>query len=43
MARYDLTDAAYALIEPLLPPERPNKPGNTYRSHRQVLNGMFWS
>ena len=27
---------------PLLPAERPNKPGHPYRSHRQVLNGMFW-
>ena len=42
MARYDLTDEEFALLNPLLPPERPGKPGCPYRSHRQVLNGMFW-
>jgi transposase len=42
MARYDLTDEEFALLKPLLPPERPGKPGCPYRSHRQVLNGMFW-
>lgn len=40
--RYDLTEEQYALIEPLLPPERTGKPGCPYRSHRQVLNGMVW-
>ena len=42
MSRYDLTDEEFALIEPLLPPERSGKAGNPYRSHRQVLNGIFW-
>ena len=42
MARYDLTDEEFELLLPLLPVERPNKPGHPYRSHRQVLNGMFW-
>ncbi len=42
MARFDLTNEEWALIEPLLPPERPGKPGCPYRSHRQVLNGIFW-
>lgn len=42
MARYDLSDEEYALIEPYLPPERSGKAGNPYRSHRQVLNGIFW-
>ncbi len=42
MARYELTDEEFELLLPLLPAERPNKPGHPYRSHRQVLNGMFW-
>ena len=42
MYRYDLTDEEYALLKPLLPPERSGKAGNPYRSHRQVLNGIFW-
>jgi len=42
MSRYDLTDEEFELLLPLLPVERPNKPGHPYRSHRQVLNGMFW-
>lgn len=40
--RYDLTDAQYALIQPLLPPERTGKAGCPYKSHRQVLNGIVW-
>ena len=40
--RYDLTDEQYALIEPLLPPERTGKPGCPYKFHRQVLNGIVW-
>lgn len=42
MARYDLSDEEYGLLEPHLPVERPRKAGNPYRSHRQVLNGIFW-
>ena len=42
MARYDLSDEEFALLEPLLPPERSGKAGNPYRPHRVVLNGMFW-
>ncbi|MFP4058031.1 MAG: IS5 family transposase, partial [Candidatus Brocadiia bacterium] len=41
--RYDLTDEQYALIEPLLPPERAGRPGRPYRPHRHVLNGIVWS
>lgn len=40
--RHELTDAEWALLQPLLPPERPAKSGHPYRSHRQVLNGMLW-
>jgi len=42
MSRYELTDEEFALLEPLLPPERSGEVGNPYRSHRQVLNGIFW-
>lgn len=42
MARYDLSDEEFALLEPLLPPERSGQAGNPYHSHRQVLNGIFW-
>lgn len=42
MARYDLTDEEFEILKPLLPAERPAKPGCPYRNHRQVLNGIFW-
>lgn len=42
MARYELSDAAWVLISPLLPPERPQKVGHPYVEHRRVINGMFW-
>ena len=42
MARYDLADEEFELLKLLLPDERPCKPGCPYRSHRQVVNGMFW-
>ena len=42
MARYDLSDAEFALLEPCLPAEKSGQAGNPYRSHRQVLNGIFW-
>ena len=42
MSRYELTDEEFALLEPFLPPERSGKAGNPYKSHRQVLNGIFW-
>lgn len=42
MARYDLTDEEFELLEPFLPDERSGKSGCPYRSHRQVLNGLFW-
>ena len=41
MRRYELTDEQYAMIEDLLP--MPNTDGGgQWRSHRQVLNGIFW-
>lgn len=42
MTRYDLTDPEWAILQPLLPPERSGKAGHPYRSHRVVLNGIFW-
>ena len=39
MARYDLSEAEWRLIEPLLP----NKPRGVARADdRRVLNGIFW-
>jgi transposase len=39
MARYDLSDAEWNIIEPLLP----NKPRGVPRvNDRRVLNGIFW-
>lgn len=42
MARYELTDEEFELLQPLLPPEHSGEPGCPYRSHRQVLNGILW-
>jgi len=39
MARFDLTDFEWSVIEPLLP----NKPRGVPRvDDRRVLNGIFW-
>jgi transposase len=37
--RYELTDAQWARLEPLLPPEKPGRPND---DHRQILNGIVW-
>ena len=42
MLRSELTDQQFALIEPLLPPERPGKPGRPFHPHRKILSGIFW-
>jgi transposase len=40
MARFDLTDAEWSVISPLLP----NKPRGVPRTDdRRVLNGIFWT
>lgn len=39
MARFDLTDAEFAVIEPPLPTEVRN---NERLVGRQILNGIFW-
>jgi transposase len=38
--RHELSDAEWALLEPLLPARR--TPGRHFRDHRAVLNGMLW-
>jgi len=40
VGRGELTDAAWAEIEPLLPRNR--RRGRQWRDHRQVLNGILW-
>lgn len=39
--RHELTDAAWAVIEPLLPPA-PKRRGRPWRDHRTVINGILW-
>jgi transposase len=39
--RYELTDAQWRRLEPLLPPERP-RTGRPNHSHRTLLNGILW-
>jgi transposase len=38
--RHELSDAAWARIEPLLPGDPPR--GGRWRDHRQVVNGIVW-
>jgi transposase len=40
VARFDLSDDEWAILEPLLP-ERPRRGGH-WRDHRQVINGICW-
>jgi transposase len=39
--RHELTDAAWAVLEPLLPPT-PRRRGRPWRDHRTVINGILW-
>lgn len=43
MARYDLPDEVWIIIQPLLPAE-PAYPraGRPWAEHRMIINGMFW-
>ncbi|HBQ5644550.1 TPA: transposase, partial [Klebsiella variicola] len=43
MARYDLPDEAWDIIQPLLPaqPATP-RAGRPWAEHRMIINGMFW-
>ncbi|PZF83974.1 hypothetical protein C1I99_30675 [Micromonospora deserti] len=40
VARFDLTNDEWAILEPLLP-EQPGR-GGQWRDHRQVINGICW-
>ena len=40
VARFDLTDREWAILEPLLPEH--GKRGGRWRDHRQVINGICW-
>jgi transposase len=40
VARFDLTDVEYAILEPLLPAQPVR--GGQWRDHRQVINGICW-
>ena len=37
---FELTDQAFALVQPLLPAE--SRRGKPWRDHRQVLGGILW-
>jgi transposase len=39
--RHELTDAAWAVIAPLLP-ETPQRRGRPWADHRRVINGILW-
>ncbi len=39
--RHELTDAQWARLEPLLPPQHP-RIGRPAKNHRTVLNGILW-
>jgi transposase len=38
--RHELSDAEWALVAPLLPPQRGR--GRPFKDHRTILNGMLW-
>jgi transposase len=41
--RFDLTDAQWALLEPLLPTPKPAKPGRPPKwTKRQLIDGIRW-
>jgi transposase len=39
--RGELSDAQWARLQPLLPPQKP-KVGKTAHDHRRILNGIVW-
>src|SRR5438067_2632234 len=41
MGRHELTEAEWARLWPLLPPERP-RVGRPNKDHRTVVNGILW-
>jgi len=43
MHRYELTDAQWACIAPLLPdPFHGGCPGHPWQDHRRIVNGILW-
>ena len=42
MARHGLTEEAWKLLEPLLPPEKATRRGRPWASHRQIIDGILW-
>jgi transposase len=41
MGRYELTDAQWERLKPLLPPEKP-RTGRPNQDHRRIINGILW-
>ncbi len=41
MARHELSDAQWARLAPLLPPQKPAT-GRPAHDHRRILNGILW-
>ncbi len=42
MSQRNLTDEEFALIQPFLPPEKPQRKGRPWLPHRPVVDGIFW-
>ncbi len=42
MRRYELTNAEWERIEPLLPPQSTGRKGRPPKDNRLMLNGMLW-
>jgi transposase len=42
MRRYELSDAQWARIEPLLPKNRSHQPGHPWSPHRPLVQGILW-
>ena len=42
MARHELSDEEWDLIQPHLPPERSGKVGHPWSPHRKTINGILW-
>lgn len=42
MGRYEMNEAAWRRLAPLLPPERGSRGGRPPKDRRRVLNGILW-
>lgn len=40
--RFELTEAEWEQIAPLLPPEKSGRAGHPYKEHRTVVNAILW-